>query len=176
MPYSVGFKDKMVAKMLGPDGQTATQLSTRTGVSQPTLSKWLREAKLRAMEPGDKKPKAGAKSKRWTPEGKLRVVREAMGMDEVSLGALLRREGLHKADLDRFREEMLEAAMTGIQAARKPRKGGQSAEQRRIKELEKELKRKDKALAEAAALLVLRKKMAALFPEEEGESTDENND
>jgi hypothetical protein len=40
---------------------------------------------------------------------------------------------------------------------------------RRIKELERDLRRKEKALAETAALLVLAKKVSAIFQKEEDE-------
>ena len=92
-----------------------------------------------------------------------------------AVGTLQRREGLHEADLERFRKEMIDAANAGSETRKRSR--GPTAEQRRIKQLEKELKRKDKAIAEAAALAVLSKKVRALFPsEEEGESTDESNE
>ena len=42
-------------------------------------------------------------------------------------------------------------------------------DRRRIKELERELRRKDKALAETAALLVLSKKVSAIFNKDKGE-------
>lgn len=174
MPYSVKFRDKMVQKMMGPHARSATDLAEEAGVSRPTLSRWLQEAKLSPMGK-EKKAKPGTKRKHWTPENKLRVVREATSLDEVSLGALLRREGLHQADLDRFREEVLEAASEGFQARKKH--SGPTPEQKRLNKLDKELKRKDKALAEAAALLVLRKKVEALFPpEEEGEDTNESDE
>ncbi len=44
------------------------------------------------------------------------------------------------------------------------------ADKKRIKELERELKRKDKALAEAAAILVLRKKFNAYWSDDSEES------
>ena len=92
---------------------------------------------------------------------------EAGTLDEAGVGELLRREGLHAADLQHFREE----ALAGLEA--KPVRAGESPEAKRVKELERELKRKEKALAEAAALLVLRKKLNALWEEAEGEDTDE---
>jgi hypothetical protein len=49
-----------------------------------------------------------------------------------------------------------------------------TAESRKIRELERELRRKDKALAEAAALLVLKKKLAVLW-EDEDDSTRRSN-
>jgi len=101
------------------------------------------------------------------------VVMEATAAGD-ELGALLRREGLHEADLERFREEVLEAAAKGMEAGRRR---GPSREQKRVRQLEKELRRKEKALAEAAALLVLRKKAEAFFlSEEEGDDTNDENE
>jgi len=73
------------------------------------------------------------------------------------------------AQLDEWRAEMLTALG---QAPPPPRKDPNA---QRVQDLERELLRKDKALAEVTALLVLRKKLAALFDtsEEEGDSTDE---
>ena len=61
---------------------------------------------------------------------------------------------------------MRQAALAGFTASKKPR----NDEQKRIKDLERELKRKEAALAETAALLVLRKKAGALWGGE-GEDT-----
>jgi transposase len=90
----------------------------------------------------------------------------AAALPETELGAFLRREGLHEDDLSRFRDEVRNAAVAGLTASKKPR----NDEQKRIKDLERELKRKEAALAEAAALLVLRKKAGALWGGE-GEDT-----
>lgn len=122
-----------------------------------------------------KKAKRGTKRRRWTPEEMMRVVLEAAAAGEAGRGAVLRREGLHEADLERFRQEMIDAGNAAAQTRKKSR--GPTPEERRIKQLEKELKRKEKALAETAALLVLTKKVDALFRSaEEGENTDESNE
>ena len=92
---------------------------------------------------------------------------EAAGLADAELGAFLRREGLHEEELVRMREEVRAAAIAGL-GAKKTR--AQTDEQRRIKELERDLTRKEAALAETAALLVLRKKAVALWGEE-GEDT-----
>jgi transposase-like protein len=162
----------MVAKMAGPSGQSATSLSREVNVAQGTLSRWLARAKVGDMSNG-----ASGRRKRWKPEDKIRVVREAAAAGEQGLGALLRREGLHEADLARFRDEVEEAALEGLRAKGGRRGRGPTVEQKRIRQLEKELNRKEKALAEAAALLVLRKKAEAFFlSEEEGDDTDEPNE
>ena len=171
MEYSERFRSEMVAKMLGPQAVSANSLSKRVGVRQPTLSRWLREAKLSVVSKRSK-VKEALRHRRvsgWSAEEKLRVVGASAGLDGSGLGELLRREGLHEADLTRFREE----ALTGLSP--KPRSSGPTPEMKRIAELERELRRKDKALAEAAALLVLRKKVDALWPAE-GDDTDETNE
>ena len=171
MRYSSKFKKRMLSKMTGPGARSATSLSDEVGVCQSTLSRWLREATVEGMVKDDSRERAGGREKRrgrWTPTDKIRVVMEAAGVGEEGLGALLRREGLHEADLERFREEVLEAAVKGFEVGR--RKRGMSAEEKKIRALRKELNRKEKALAEAAALLVLRKKVEAfLMGDEEGD-------
>lgn len=78
----------------------------------------------------------------------------ASGLGETALGELLRKEGLHEATLVEWRA----AALEGIAPRRVNR-----ADLKRIAKLEKELARKDKALAEAAALLILQKKVRELW-------------
>ena len=180
MPYSVKFREKMIGKLTGPGARSATSLSKEVGVAQATLSKWLRQAKVATMSDDERdrsrrRRSGSAGRKRWTPAEKIRVVMAAAATGEAELGALLRREGLHEADLERFREEVLAAAAKGFEAGRTRR--GLSPEQKRMRKLEKELARKEKALAEAAALLVLRKKAEAFFlSEEEGDDTDESSE
>jgi transposase-like protein len=90
---------------------------------------------------------------------KLRVVQEAARLDEAALGALLRREGLQLADLAAWRQ----AAEQALDAKPARPKAGPSVEAKRVHELERELARKERALAEAAALLVLKKKAHAIW-------------
>jgi hypothetical protein len=99
---------------------------------------------------------------------------DAAAAGESGLGELLRREGLHEADIERFREEVLEAAAKGFEASR--RKRGLSDEEKEIRALRKELNRKEKALAEAAALLVLRGKVQAFLAGEEEGDMDEKSE
>lgn len=167
MPYSAKFKEKMIAKMTGPNRRSATSLSKEVGIGQATLSRWLRAAKVTPMAK-HKKGGRGPRHRRWPAEEKVRIVLAAAALGEDELGEFLRREGLHEADLERFREEVRAAATEGL----RPKRRGLSPEQKKIRQLEKELARKEKALAEAAALLVLRKKAEAFFSGgEEGDTT-----
>jgi transposase-like protein len=159
--YDKSFKERVVEKMLPPNGRTATAVAEELGLSSGTLSRWLKEARTL----GRVKPR----SKKWTGAEKLRVLVEASRLDDAELGAFLRREGLHEAELKQWRAEA-EAALSGtVERGKKS-----SAESQRIKELERELRRKEKALAEAAAILVLKKKAAAIWGDEDDDTTDGN--
>ncbi|GMU03737.1 hypothetical protein KH5H1_78650 [Corallococcus caeni] len=161
MPYTDGFKLQMVKRMVGPGAVSAAALARQVGVSQPTLSQWLREAhKLAAMThpPEEKKPAVPAAPKKWTPEEKLRVLVAAQGLTGEALGALLRGEGLHEEKLKEWQQALGGAATEALPAKERRRL---AAAEKRVKELERELRRKEKALAETAALLVLEKKLQA---------------
>ena len=151
VPYSEAFKTKMVKKMLGSNGRSATALSMQVGISQATLSRWLREA---CTMPRMNKTNGKSKAKKWTTMEKLRVVVEASQLSDEELGAFLRREGIHEAQLQEWRK-VAEETFAG-DSRRKGRKA--SREAKKIKALERDLHRKDKALAEVSALLVLKKK------------------
>lgn len=160
--YSEAFKGKVVQKMLPPNGRSAGSLAVEMGLPQPTLSRWLREARTIG---GVKTPT----KKNWTGAEKLRVLVEAGRLDDSTLGAFLRREGLHEAQLKQWRAEAEEALGSTVRRGRRA-----SAEAKRVKQLERELRRKDKALAEASAILVLKKKAAAIWGDEDDDTTEGN--
>ena len=163
--YSSEFKQSMIQKLLLPGGPSATALAETSGVSQATLSRWLREAASVALVANDtdKKPppREARRPEDWSPDERLRVVRETAGLTGSELGVYLRREGLHEATVTEWRGQAL-AALGGSRARTK--------EQKRIRELERELTRKDRALAETAALLVLAKKVHALWGDEDDDT------
>jgi transposase len=178
MEYTDTFRARMVRRMLGPKAVTATALAEETGISQPTLSRWLREtASVQAMSTRNKPPPRGAppsapegkRAQDWTPEEKLRAVVEAMDLEGEALGEYLRRRGLHQEQLSQWRQSA-KAALEGPVSRRRAK-----AERKQIKELEKQLRHKEKALAETAALLVLRKKANALWGDAD-DDTDERNE
>jgi transposase-like protein len=173
--YSEKFKRKMVQRMSGIHPMSATALSKEVGVPQATLSRWLLAAgTLGAMTPTKKDDLMGSdgtkRAEDRTPEQKLRVIVAAAQLPPSELGAFLRREGLHEADLEAWRETVLGAFKPA------PSKHAKSVEARRVRELERELRRKDKALAEAAALLVLQKKVQALWGDADDDTKRESDE
>lgn len=159
MKFSPGFKARMVQRMAGPEGISASALSREIGVPQPTLSRWLKEARnLEAMKKkAQEKKKAVRPAHRWTPEEKFQVVIRAAQLPEDQLGAFLREVGVHSTQVEGWRKTMLEA----LKAASKGKKA--TPEAKKIRALEKDLARKEKALAEMAALLALKKKLEVLM-------------
>jgi len=162
MEYSQGFKARMLQRMNGPEAITATALGREVGVAQSTLSRWNRQAAtIVAMSKDDKSDHPGLPPEKRPAEEKFRIVMEAARLSDEELGTYLRREGVHESHLQIWRKEMLGALDGPVRPSPKRRRA--TAEAKRIKALEKELRRKDKALAEAAALLVLQKKVQALW-------------
>ena len=166
MEYPEKFKARMVQKLTVPGAPSATALSDEVGVPQPTLSKWVREAGRVAGMDTSKRTKTGTgkRPQDWTAEAKLAAVMEADSLPEEDLGTFLRGRGLHRTHLTQWHEQIV----AGLKA---PRSKKTSAEARRIRELERELRRKDKALAETAALLVLKKKAQAIWGDVDDDTT-----
>lgn len=164
----------MIQKLTSPRGPSVDELAAKVGVHQTTLSRWLREATTvhgvdRKDDEGETPRRTSRGARRpqdWAAEEKLGVVREAASLTGSELGAFLRREGLHEADLAQWREQVERGALAALSGTRQ-----RTAEQKRVRKLESELRRKDKALAEAAALLVLSKKLNALWGDEDGDTT-----
>jgi transposase len=137
--FSIALKGKMVARLTGVNALSAAQLARETGITQQNLSRWLREARNSPFGAnGD-----GIASS-WTVEQKARIVAQAAGLAGDQLSAYLQGEGVKLGYFRRWRLALEEAGEESVGMAK------------RIGKLERELARKDRALAEAAALLLLR--------------------
>jgi transposase len=158
MRYSAAFQAKMVQRMAAPGGPSANALAQEVGVDQSTLSRWRRRA-ARVDGMSKKTGKTSRRPQDWMAAEKLEAVLKAAELPDEQLGSFLRREGLHRTHLEQWRQQML----LGLEERPQRRRSALSAEGRRIRDLEKELRRKDAALAETAALLVLKKKAQAIW-------------
>ena len=154
--YGQTFKDKAVARLLPPESASVDVVSREMGVSIGTLERWREDAQSRP-----------ARGRVWTAGARLEAVITTAAMNEAAKSAWCREQGAYPAELDKWRLSCTTAladpqdAPASAQATR--------ADRKRIKELERDLLRKDRALAETAALLVLSKKVAAIFNREEDE-------
>jgi len=163
--YTEGFKARMIERVTGPEGISVYALSKVVGVSAPTLYRWIQEGSLAGMSDKSKKRKSGT----WPGAEKLRIVREATQLNDEELGEFLRREGLHSTQLNEWVELANAAALASLTTTKRSR-AKKSPEQKEIKELKRELRRKDKALAEATAILILKKKIQAIWGDEEDDT------
>ena len=166
--YSQRFREQMVRKMVGPPVVSATALSQEIGVCQSTLSRWFREAsRVESMSKKKAESRGARRPQDWSATEKLAAVAEASALSEEALGVFLRERGLRQAQLDQWRSRMLE----GLESQPKKPSASQA---RQVRSLERELRRKDKALAEASALLILKKKAAAIWGDEDDDTTGRN--
>ena len=159
--YSDALKASLLTKMLPPNPVSVPVLAREYGIPRDTLYGWRRQA-------GDP---TGLVTTPGSPVGvlsgaeKFAAVVETAGLNELDLGAYCRRKGLFAEQIATWR--------TACQRANAPQpthaeRTEQRAEREQINQLSKELQRKDKALAEAAALLLLQKKVRAIWEEPAG--------
>jgi transposase-like protein len=160
--YSKERKQAIIEKMMPPQNCSISKIKKETGISDATLYNWRKQAKVKGLVvPGD-----GKNPEDWSSEDKFMVVLETATLNEAELANYCREKGLYTDQIARWKASCVQAnAATEVQE-----KAGQ--EQRRqdkadIKELKRDLRRKEKALAETAALLVLRKKANAIWGESE---------
>lgn len=156
--YSEERKAAVLSKLLPPTNRTVTSVSAEEGISDVTLYSWLKQCRQRGMPvPGHR-----TNADNWSPEAKLAVVIETATLSEAERAAYCREKGLYVEQIQRWKEACLQGAslQPGLEkAAQKQQRESQNT----IKKLQAEVRRKDRALAETAALLVLSKKLEALY-------------
>lgn len=140
------------------------QLSKEEGISDVTLYTWRKHAREKGLDVPDQKSKGG----QWSSAAKFAVVLEAASMTATQLSRYCRQKGLYAEQIAEWKYNCLEANAR-TESASKAQSVHRKQDKQRIKQLEKELRRKEKALAETAALLVLRKKYNALWQQDEDE-------
>jgi len=161
MGYPQERKESVLKKMLPPENQSIAALAIEESISEATLYKWHNEARNqgRLMPDSDNTPQG------WTSADKFAAVLETAAMSQAEIAAYCRKKGLFPEQLEQWKIACKEAN-NWSQASEKELKAVTKKDRKKVAALEKELARKEKALAEAAALLVLRKKYQALFEDE----------
>ena len=144
--------------MMPPENRSVAALAKENGITEQTLYTWRRQLKVQGIPvPGD-----GKNAEDWSSEDKFAVVLETAALNETDLAEYCRRKGLFVEQIAAWRQVCQQANARSVERGRE--QATQSKGDRlRIKQLEKELHRKEKALAEAAALLLLRKKLQAIW-------------
>ena len=160
--YNEEFKEQTVRKMMPPNAMSVAQVSRDTGVSDVTLYNWRNQFR----HEGKAVPADPSNPENWSGENKLAVVIETAALNEEELAEYCRQKGLYVEQVVRWREAAAAGAETHRPLSATERRELQQ-ERKKNRKLAKELRRKDRALAETAALLVLQKKAQAIWGDEE---------
>jgi len=140
--YGQAMKDRVLGRLLPPESAAIEEVSRAVWISEGTLKRWRAEGLSRP-----------ARERSWTAAARLQAVMATAAMDEAPCSAWCREHGLYPSELARWRDEATQAMADPGEERARPAET--RADKQRIKELERELKRKEKALAETAALLAL---------------------
>jgi transposase-like protein len=164
--YSAERKAAVLKKLLPPGNLSVAELSRQEGISDVTLYTWRRQAMGRGEVVSWRAQRgAGKLPEQWPAEAKLAVVIETAALSAIEQGQYCREKGLYPEQIKAWRQACLDGQVSAVQQLQSERAQART-DRKRIQELERELNRKEKALAEAAALLVLRKKLHALWGED----------
>lgn len=159
--YSEEFRQRALQKLLSST-RSVKQVAEEIGIPDGTLYSWKENY---VNNSGMKKSKK-KKNNQLRAEEKLQMIAETLNLSENELGEYLRCKGLHSSDLSRWKAEFYESQKGGG----RPKLDPEVVNLRKDKKyLEKELRRKERALAEVSARVVLLKKSREIF----GESVDD---
>lgn len=165
--YSPERKAAILKKLLPPLNMSVAELSRQENISNVTLYAWRKQTQERGhVVPGNQ-----LSPEQWSAEAKVGVVAETLTLSEVELNEYCRKKGLFPEQVKVWKEACLQSQRpAAAKSSRSPAEREETRQdKKRIRSLEKELHRKDRALAEAAALLVLRKKLNAFWDEKNDE-------
>jgi transposase len=158
MQYSQSIREQVMAQALAGEKSQAA-LAKEFGIGVSTLQNWLRQYR----RSGASTLSSNAKSPQsWSRAQRLDALLETHALSAEERGAWCRAHGVHTHQLEQWRREFADAAPATSSDASESR-----ALRQELKSLKGELRRKERALAETAALLVLKKKAAAIWGESE---------
>lgn len=145
------FKEAMVQKMCIPGGKSVVELSREIGVNVQTLYNWRKVIQNKGTEVSQERSPRG-----WNLTSKYQAVIDSANKSGEELGIWLRKNGLQSAHIELWKQECKSMLAHNVY------KEENKALKLRNAELEKEIARKDKTIAEVTSLLVLKKKAKAL--------------
>jgi len=155
--YTESFRQQALRKVYARGSSTINAVAEDLNMSYGTLRNWMRDNRSRSQA------KAGLQPKRpndWSLADRLQILMESHGLDEEALNAFCREKGIFRHHLEQWQAAFTAASAVDNRSQLRELKDTNKA-------LKRELNRKEKALAEAAALLVLQKKYQALWVEED---------
>lgn len=158
MRYSRAIKESVLKRVLPPSSEAIRSVSTDTGVSEQTIRTWMENINTGIL--GDD---VQLGPRQLGAVEKFHLLLEASALPEEEKGTWIREKGLHSEHLHLWQQEIRETVSDRSNKERQALKDAR----KRIRDLEKELNRKDKALAELSALVVLKKKLHSILEDNE---------
>ncbi len=157
--YSAQIRNAILNKMLPPQSRSVADLAAEYGVSAATIYGWKARMNNGTLQVDD-----GAQSNRRRQlTEKFTLLLESKSVSEQEFGSWLRDNGLHSEHLTVWEQEVRDAVVKGEKELREELK----TVKKQLNGYKKELARKEKALAEMAAIITLQKKTALLFQDRE---------
>jgi transposase len=158
--YSAEFKEKILAKVFSPNAPSNVELARESGIPYPTLYQWILMSRKKRVKSGN----SPIRPKDKDAEAKLQAVFDTLPMTEEERGAYCRKHGFYTHHLEEWKKQILAGLEVPNSKEQKVVDQKAAAE---MKKLKSDLNRKDKALAEVTALLILKKKADLLWGDNE---------
>ena len=164
MQYSNELREAVLRRLIPPKNESISKVASEEGISEQTLRNWFAKAKIDGTSASD----ANLPADKWSTQDKFLIVVETASLNEEALAEYARKKSLYVDQIKSWRDACMNAnGGVAKEAARLYKE--LKATERENRKLGKELARKEKALAETAALLVLRKKADAIWGDNEDE-------
>ena len=159
MGYSRTIINSVLKEVLPPKSRNISEVSQEYNISRTTISNWIKSSNNGNLKSDGIQSSPGS----FAVKEKYQLVMEYASISEENKGAFLRMNGIHSEHLELWDQELRE--LVGNE-------NNKSLEERRklkkkVKRLEKDLIRKERALAEMATILTLKKKLDLYFQENE---------
>ena len=151
-------KQSIVERMMPPYNESVSRIARESGLSETTLYKWKNAAKAQGLN----MPTNTLSTDRWNAQEKFAMVVETAALNETELSEYCRSKGLFVEQIEAWRNVCMNAN-GGITEQTSKLHAELRTKEQEVKALSRELQRKESALAETAALLVLRKKAHAIW-------------
>jgi transposase-like protein len=162
--YSEAVKADVRRRMSPPMRQSVARISEELGIHVVTLYNWRKAWRLQ----GEVVPASDKDPEGWGATDKFTVVLETAGLNATELSTYCRELGLYPEQVERWRQASQDANEKPVLTLKEQKELERlrAQDQKEIKRLKQELRRKEKALAEAAALLIASKKIQAFWGED----------
>lgn len=162
---SAAAKTAVLTKALERGKTPLKEIASANNVGLSTLTRWINRYKQGSVPNAPNLQKA---SSEITPTQKLHHISVCYALKDDVLGAYCRQHGFYSHELQQWQSEFLKA-LAPSDVTKNQDKSDLIVWKKKCAELERDIKRKDKALAEASALLIFKKKAHLIWGESEDE-------